>query len=133
MVNPDHAWKALQLAEKYLIGPLGMKTLDPSDWSYRPDYDNSNSSEDSSVADGFNYHQGPVCVSLKHYIDLKGPNYDDNMHQDTHPRNVLFLGMGLACWFLPESKVALCIHCRWRITVTPNTSKHTCFDGKALL
>lgn len=62
IVNPENAWAALQVVKKKLLGPLGLATLDPDDWNYRPNYDNSNDSHDDHVAHGFNYHQGPEWV-----------------------------------------------------------------------
>jgi len=59
LFDPEHALVALKLADEVLRGPLGMRTLDPSDLQYRPFYDNSNDSDDAAIAKGRNYHQGP--------------------------------------------------------------------------
>lgn len=59
LFNKQHALGALKLADNVLRSPLGMKTLDPIDSQYRPYYDNSNDSEDGSIAKGLNYHN--VC------------------------------------------------------------------------
>lgn len=55
----ERAWKALEVAEKKLLGPLGMKTLDPDDMVYCGVYDNALDNDNYNLARGFNYHQGP--------------------------------------------------------------------------
>lgn len=54
LFTPTRAMNALRLADDALRAPLGMKTLDPSDSQYRPDYDNSNDGTDQAVAKGWN-------------------------------------------------------------------------------
>ncbi|WPH01558.1 glycoside hydrolase family 13 protein [Acrodontium crateriforme] len=59
LFNPAHALGALDIVDKVLRGPTGMATLDPSDMEYRPNYINSDDSDDYHIAKGRNYHQGP--------------------------------------------------------------------------
>jgi glycogen debranching enzyme len=59
LFDDDHALSALYMCDKYLRGPLGMATLDPSDLNYRPYYNNSEDSTDFHTSKGRNYHQGP--------------------------------------------------------------------------
>ncbi|KAM4895919.1 glycogen debranching enzyme isoform 2-T3 [Sylvia borin] len=59
LFTPERAWKALQIAEEKLLGPLGMKTLDPDDMVYCGVYDNALDNDNYNISRGFNYHQGP--------------------------------------------------------------------------
>lgn len=59
LFNPNHALKALEIADSVLRGPLGIATLDPADMNYRPYYINGVDSSDYATARGRNYHQGP--------------------------------------------------------------------------
>ena len=62
LFDPVHAVKCLNIVEERLMGKIGMKTLDPSDYRYRPYYINSEESSDFYTAKGFNYHNGPEWV-----------------------------------------------------------------------
>uniref|UniRef100_A0A674P8Z8 Glycogen debranching enzyme n=1 Tax=Takifugu rubripes TaxID=31033 RepID=A0A674P8Z8_TAKRU len=59
LFTAERAWTALSVAEKKLLGPLGMKTLDPDDMVYCGVYDNALDNDNYNLARGFNYHQGP--------------------------------------------------------------------------
>lgn len=59
---------ALKMIEKYLVGPLGMKTLDPHDKQYRPYYNSGEDSGNYFQAKGFNYHLGPEWLWLTGYF-----------------------------------------------------------------
>ena len=59
LFTPSRALGCLELADKVLLGPTGMATLDPSDLNYRPYYNNSEDSTDFATSKGRNYHQGP--------------------------------------------------------------------------
>ncbi|KAI7946805.1 hypothetical protein MJO29_011332 [Puccinia striiformis f. sp. tritici] len=92
LFTPARALIALKTAREALIGPLGMRTLDPQEADYRPDYDNANDSSDWHVAKGRNYHQGPEWVwpigyylrAFLHFDTLAGEglnNHRATIHQ----------------------------------------------------
>jgi glycogen debranching enzyme len=68
LFDPKRALGALRLADDVIRGPLGMRTLDPSDLNYRPYYINSDDSDDFATSKGRNYHQGPEWVWCMGYF-----------------------------------------------------------------
>ncbi|CDK26290.1 unnamed protein product [Kuraishia capsulata CBS 1993] len=69
LFDPEKAFKSIQKADTIMRGPIGLKTLDPSDLNYRPFYNNSEDSEDFATSKGRNYHQGPEwCWILGFYL-----------------------------------------------------------------
>jgi glycogen debranching enzyme len=63
LFDPQHATACLDLVEQRLLGGIGMRTLDETDWRYRGTYDTSESG-DTLASGGFNYHNGPEWVWL---------------------------------------------------------------------
>ncbi|CAD6192035.1 unnamed protein product [Caenorhabditis auriculariae] len=61
LIDESKAWAALDTA-KALLGPIGIKTLDPSDWAYNGNYNNDDDGTNKATAKGWNYHQGPEWV-----------------------------------------------------------------------
>ncbi|XP_055388932.1 glycogen debranching enzyme-like [Condylostylus longicornis] len=67
---------------------LGMKTLDPSDYNYRPDYNNDDRSLDASVAHGFNYHNGPEWVwPLGHFLNALFTYQNQSESEEDQPED----------------------------------------------
>ncbi|KAF1764730.1 hypothetical protein GCK72_004680 [Caenorhabditis remanei] len=66
ILDAKKAWKALNSAE-VLLGPLGIKTLDPTDWGYNGYYNNDDDGTDKVTAKGWNYHQGPEWLFVAGY------------------------------------------------------------------
>lgn len=62
LLDSHKAWLALDMAKEHLLGPIGIKTLDPSDWAYNGYYNNDDNGCDKKTAKGYNYHQGPEWV-----------------------------------------------------------------------
>ncbi|CAK9441370.1 uncharacterized protein LODBEIA_P52380 [Lodderomyces beijingensis] len=62
LFDPHHGLVAINNADRIIRGPVGIRTLDPSDYNYRPYYNNSIDNDDFATSKGRNYHQGPEWV-----------------------------------------------------------------------
>ncbi|KAG7195199.1 uncharacterized protein KQ657_003725 [Scheffersomyces spartinae] len=62
LFDAKRAVGAIDVADSAIRGPVGMRTLDPSDWNYRPYYNNGVDDYDFATSKGRNYHQGPEWV-----------------------------------------------------------------------
>ncbi|EGG21391.1 glycogen debranching enzyme [Cavenderia fasciculata] len=60
----DYVLRTLDITKQSLIGPLGVRTLDPNDTDYHANYNNSLDNDYRPTAKGFNYHNGPEWLWL---------------------------------------------------------------------
>ncbi|XP_043941550.1 glycogen debranching enzyme isoform X2 [Protopterus annectens] len=91
LFTPQKAMTALEMAEKKLLGPLGMKTLDPDDMVYCGVYDNSLDNDNYNVAKGFNYHQGPEWLWPIGYFLRAKLHFSKIIGQETYDKTVFLV------------------------------------------
>ncbi|XP_071341644.1 glycogen debranching enzyme-like isoform X2 [Trachinotus anak] len=84
----EKAWEALSVAEKKLLGPLGMKTLDPDDMVYCGVYDINIDNENFNQAKGFNYHQGPEWLWPVSYFLRAKLHFAKKIGKETYDETV---------------------------------------------
>ncbi|XP_015210571.2 glycogen debranching enzyme isoform X2 [Lepisosteus oculatus] len=84
----ERAWEALAIAEKKLLGPLGMKTLDPDDMVYCGVYDNALDNNNYNISKGFNYHQGPEWLWPVGYFLRAKIYFSKKMGQEMYDQTV---------------------------------------------